>query len=113
MQAEHPSISTQSTGPADVGRRGDLMPTRPPNVPSSAGLRASAAMTAAMLAQSRDAAAETDSPRIREVVAVVAEQLHVDCPAWTWSSHSAKYHEGAARRILRALSNMEVVAPSS
>jgi hypothetical protein len=89
------------------------MPIRSPTVPSSAGLRASAAMTAAMLAQSRDAAADTDSPRIREVVAVVAEQLHVDCPAWTWSSHSAKYHEGAARRILRALLTIDITPPGS
>jgi hypothetical protein len=112
-QAERPSISTRSMGAARTCRRGDLMPTRSPTAPSSAGLRVSAAMTAAMLAHRRDAPADPDSARTREVVAVVAGQLHDDCPAWTWSSHSATYHEGAARRILRALSRTGIAASSS
>jgi len=60
-------------------------------------------MTAAMLAQHKGEALDPDSPATSEAVAVVADQLHEDCAAWSWSSHSANYHEGAARRILMAL----------
>ena len=70
---------------------------------SSAGLRVSMAMTSRMLAQRQDEAAATDRPRTGEVVAALADLLHDDCAPWSWSSHSATYHAGAALRILRAL----------
>lgn len=60
-------------------------------------------MTSAMLVQRKDEVAATDGSRTIEAVAVVADLLHDSCAPWSWSSHSATYHAGAARRIVRAL----------
>lgn len=79
------------------------LPTRSTAAPSGAGLRVSQAMTSAMLAQREDEAAPADGSGTIEAVAVVADLLHDDCAPWSWSSHSAGYHAGAARRIVRAL----------